>query len=650
MEFCPDNWAIVLDDPEFATLLAKLIRKSKRAQSGTWRLAADAIHQLSTSDLPLLKITRRLTYIFAQLDLQTDESRNLTDAVREMSPRAKSLYASASRNVELAALYTQPGELAPSGPSFTTESDPNQPQEIQSHLGDDLGATALILAMDDFHAGSKSILAEAGFAAIRVQSFETLEQMLQSQDDICAILIDKSFLMSLDADAQKGLFDKIGSYSSLPWIRVDDDGLRISHPEVERILRMAACKSELSTHCLSVVSSGNLRQSELPHVQRACALVKSSDRGVVLPAELSKPELRVVMAAAAEHVRDWQLELPTDLRLHAKLIPGGRTKAKIVLARSENQAQPFVVKVDKREHIHDEMVRFKSFMEPSDGALQPRAVFHNGYGAIVFRLIEGADESAHPAPTLEDALREIRLTDLYQLASAHGPAPTIAAIRTVANKLFRLNSQSPTDSDLTNYSTPSMTMFERLEDAGRASGFSAQAIEARRAAVERYQRLDGCAVVHGDVNLRNILLPGRENANLIDYANTGPGHPAIDLVRLECALLFGPFALMVDMESFRRLQELLTVEWVSLDEIKLEMPEVFQMTVNETVVTGCVLARDAALAVLKNYGGDEFDYRAAKTLIAWSSLEVENLQHAVARMTIDLLTETPAWRMSPSAD
>ena len=44
--------------------------------------------------------------------------------------------------------------------------------------------------------------------------------------------------------------------------------------------------------------------------------------------------------------------------------------------------------------------------------------------------------------------------------------------------------------------------------------------------------------VHGDVQLRNILVRDGREPHFIDYANCGPGHPCYDLVRLESAVLF----------------------------------------------------------------------------------------------------------------
>ena len=48
--------------------------------------------------------------------------------------------------------------------------------------------------------------------------------------------------------------------------------------------------------------------------------------------------------------------------------------------------------------------------------------------------------------------------------------------------------------------------------------------------------------MHGDVHLRNILIRGESEVHLVDYAASGPGHPAVDLVRFELALYLGPVA------------------------------------------------------------------------------------------------------------
>ena len=49
------------------------------------------------------------------------------------------------------------------------------------------------------------------------------------------------------------------------------------------------------------------------------------------------------------------------------------------------------------------------------------------------------------------------------------------------------------------------------------------------------------ATVHGDMNLRNVLVRDGREPFLIDYAYSGPGHPCFDLVRFESALMFQMF-------------------------------------------------------------------------------------------------------------
>src|SRR5208282_5022229 len=57
-------------------------------------------------------------------------------------------------------------------------------------------------------------------------------------------------------------------------------------------------------------------------------------------------------------------------------------------------------------------------------------------------------------------------------------------------------------------------------------------------ACKRADALSEKVIVHGDVQLRNILVRDGRDPHFIDYAYCGPGHPCYDLVRLESAVLF----------------------------------------------------------------------------------------------------------------
>ncbi len=145
--------------------------------------------------------------------------------------------------------------------------------------------------------------------------------------------------------------------------------------------------------------------------------------------------------------------------------------------------------------------------------------------------------------------------------------------------------------------------------------------------------------MHGDVNLQNILLQGDRVAYLIDYAYSGPGHPAIDLARLELALYLGPFQQAGSDADCRSLQAALTLEQRDWPFLQGHFSELIKLKTNEVCIRGCVMARDAALQAVQSYGGDKRDYFAAKLLLAWYALALEGLNSSLARGVIEILTD-----------
>jgi hypothetical protein len=133
-------------------------------------------------------------------------------------------------------------------------------------------------------------------------------------------------------------------------------------------------------------------------------------------------------------------------------------------------------------------------------------------------------------------------------------------------------------------------------------------------------------------------------SHLIDYASSGPGHPAIDIVRLELALYLGCFKQLEEERRYEEFQRKLSFE--NADEAALErwcggscLP-----ALNRVCIGGCVAARDQALEAVKAHGGDYKDYLAAKYLLAWQNLLIEGRQTSLTRSVINALApEIASW-------
>ncbi len=170
-------------------------------------------------------------------------------------------------------------------------------------------------------------------------------------------------------------------------------------------------------------------------------------------------------------------------------------------------------------------------------------------------------------------------------------------------------------------------------------GFSGEVQRARAIALDRFRRMNAYSTVHGDVNLRNILLQGDRISYLIDYACSGPGHPAVDLARLELSLYLGPFQQSGSDEECRALQTALSIERCDVAALSAQFPGMLKLRINRVYIDGCVKARDAALQMVRVFGGDERDYLVAKLLLAWYALALEGLNSGLARGVIEVISE-----------
>jgi aminoglycoside phosphotransferase (APT) family kinase protein len=164
--------------------------------------------------------------------------------------------------------------------------------------------------------------------------------------------------------------------------------------------------------------------------------------------------------------------------------------------------------------------------------------------------------------------------------------------------------------------------------------------DTRETAKQKFKERERAAVSHGDVHLRNILIRGDRSAHLIDFAGSGPGHPAVDLARLEVSL-FTEFLRPVRPENdYTNLQRRLSIDGASFDDLVKEFELDNGPRINKLCVHGCVAARDSALQVLREHGGGRSDYLAAKYLIAWQTMLLHGRQAILTRSIVRAITES----------
>jgi hypothetical protein len=269
-------------------------------------------------------------------------------------------------------------------------------------------------------------------------------------------------------------------------------------------------------------------------------------------------------------------------------------------------------------------------------ALNPQLHFHAGTSLIVFGLVESPESPGRPAPTLEETLETMFYSE-HAPNSYQGPdeQELRELVKRAIRKLQRLNAQ-PNDGAFSRKTYTVCEPYESLRriginwDVRHGEGSNGSAFDFVYAAQRRVDALADRVIVHGDVQLRNILVRDGREPHFIDYANCGPGHPCFDLIRLESAILF--FCGRMNGDE-RELAALLLdiLNGRNEEEIAQAHPLFCTSRTNRLAIFTSIACRAAALETLSAIGGTEDDYLAMKYVIACQSLFIIHLQSGIVR-------------------
>ena len=472
-----------------------------------------------------------------------------------------------------------------------------------------------------------------------------LERELATSTGVCGCAIDQSALTFLDTEAQEALFTALAEYSSFIAVRVHEGaGLKVSPDRVSQIIKAAR---QLGTHiphdALWFRPDGRIQETELSFYQNAAELLRSHESASFVLGQLTPAEVQLLVGAARARVRAGSFDPELDSRpLTVQFLKGGCSGAKLATVVCGNTTT-FVAKITPKDRALDEMLRFRTFVQPLNDELSPECHLHGKTAAILFRLVRGDSDPSTPAESLEDRLRKVWDKQWLQSNSEEAEQEGVflaRALTRVAQTLAELNRNAPPpDWNLESVVNPPATHLDALEREGFVWGLSDAARRARNAAAERVRRMAKSAIVHGDIHLRNVLIRGESEVRVIDYEASGPGHPALDLVRFELALYLGPVRQFEDEALSVAFQRKLSIDRAPLDVLRSSFRDFFQCHVNSACAVGMTGARDAAIEVLEKHGGNVRDYLAMKFLVAWQNLGFIGSQTGLARAVIVATTE-----------
>lgn len=515
-----------------------------------------------------------------------------------------------------------------------------------------------ILTRPDLQQANKKLLHENGFAAVPWHSVDQLRAELSRNADVCACVIDGSVLAELDAGTQRQLFAYLGGYSSFLWIRIHEHGLCLPVPEIRELVKQARCARGTVAH-VTVQPDSNLRPSELDDFRHSAETLQASAGAAFMPGEFDDDQVRVLVAAVREYWNAHDLGSGVQIRvLETRFISGGRSGAVLVRIRVNGTGQPLIAKLGPADWIIGESRRLRTFIEQWERAVHPETFLHGAWGVILFPLVSDDQDRDTPADTLEERL--VALWNDQVMGSSDSSTPDIwdsrlrgkresiiESLRVLTTTLTSLNQQRPVNAALDAfppYGNPWLEAQERLEAEGVRWHFSSDVQMARARAQERLNQLHMHAVVHGDMHLRNVLLRSEGDATLIDFASCGPGHPGVDLARLDVVLFTDGMRQLVTEQRCVEFQRALSLDRASASTLHAAFADLLACHVNIVCAEGAAMARDAGLVVLEHFGGTYDDYLAAKYLVALQALLLVGRSTGMARAVVEALTpEILAW-------
>jgi hypothetical protein len=517
----------------------------------------------------------------------------------------------------------------------------------RDEVGNDEAAvapTVLMLTLVQKDA-DRNLLEKRSYRVLTVSDVARYEAEMSSNADICGVLIDGSFLASLDAVAQRELFSATARYSSFIWIRVEGKALKVSANDVRSLIRGERCQNRaVASHEISFQNS-SLSDSELVDLSRASGLLAQYGQAAFLPGELSAMERRVLVAA----VYEWQERTNTSGvisidRIETRFIQGGFQTIRVASVLVNGARRPVIAKFSSKERLADELRRFQSFVQPIDNQVDPILGYHGDAAVLLVALVQREQSADEPAETLEEALTSLR-RDSWGCADAAREELLFQAVKNAGYVLLQINMQPASAGAAT--CPVYMNMVESAERNGVVWNIDGASAMSRSVAIKRYNRMAAAAITHNDLHLRNVLVRGTA-AHLIDYESCGAGHPAIDLVRLEVALFSAVFFPVASDEQHLEMQQLICEPACTLANFMEKFAMDTHPAINRLCIRAIFAVREYALKAVAVHGGDSLDYLAAKYLVGWQNLLLDGKQVSLTRSLVAAIA--PQFRESESSE
>lgn len=594
--------------------------------------------------MPRREFDRRLRLIVTSIVGEDVPSlRSLADHFRRSSPDALNVlrtllpvelrHLATPARPDLPRTDTAPAPAAPAAePSGETTPSPRQPPQPGRY-----NAVALIGTPDE-HAWNEFLLGETELDPMCLPSLEQLWDLAST--GLCGLVVGGSVWADVPAAEQRRTIHRICEYSTFLLVRVCVNGLA---PEIEQNFAADATDARcgpLDGNRLCHGRTCELTRADVGVLQSRAVLLSAAAAAGFYPLGLKESEASLLRLIASDRHHSARPPLTMGM-LGVRELHGGRSGARVFLL-NDGSAQPFVAKIDASERLRPELQRYHRWIEDWEpNVTNPTFHAHRGSAAISYRLQPAADATGIPAPTLEEGLEKLRSSEWTrppETSSALAHDLFIAITRSI-ERLGALNSRKSGGSEPDEFwlDWPVSNLAARgieitLVDRDWQSITLAELIEKAMSCLRPHL---APAVVHGDVHGRNILLLDRTPA-FIDFAWSGPGHPLVDLVRLDAEVRRVAMRMSVDKQSLFDTFNEMYVEGAGADRILREHPEIAASPLAALAVKTTVSVREVALEVAKAHSLGLRDYLAMTCVVAGNVLVDRNPGSGIERLVLSV--------------
>ena len=477
------------------------------------------------------------------------------------------------------------------------------------------------------------------FSPIRVSSLTELDSSLGG--GICGIIVDGSWWTVVHDDQHDPCLRRLLSFSNFIWLKIDETSLKKEvATQFQALCKECRFRDPLYNEVGFAVPS-KLGPLDIERLNASASHLTAADRIRFHPSEITEAEATVLLGAIQKQRTGKYGLAPIQVqRVDTSVVPGGHSLAKIVILKPNDISSPFVAKIAAHDLLKDEMLRFNTYIEPWQSQLRPELYIHNGVAVIFFALIDAAEDQSKRAPTLEDRVIALGNKERNELATNPAKIEDLQfAITKAVEKLAALNCKPCPANGVRNYCWVGVEPLIELKKNSVA--FTIHEGEApidilavAESARQQVEKLNGKAICHGDVHLRNVLLRLDREPLFIDFAYSGPGHPAFDLVRLEAALLYAHFRMVESEDKMVECFHTIFTKDSKLEDLKSAHPKLLASKTSCLAIHASIETRRAALDVLRTYGGNEKDYFSMKMVVACQSLIIPGFQEGAVRAGI----------------